>query len=150
MDTTPVSHLLNRKGHNVVSIHPIATVRDTIRIMVDHNVGAIVVMDGTRIAGIFTERDYLRRIVLQGRTSDTTQVREVMTTDVVTVPPSCTVGGCMQLMTKHKCRHLPVINTGTGLLQGLVSIGDCVKYVSEQAQHEVESLRSYISGGYMA
>ncbi|MFO8231784.1 MAG: CBS domain-containing protein [Longimonas sp.] len=149
METLPVSQLLNHKGHEVVTTTPTATVREAIRTMVDHNVGSILVMEDGTIAGIFTERDYLRRIVLQGRTSDTTQIREVMTADLVTVPPSCTVGECMQLMTEHKCRHLPVVKSD-GSLRGLVSIGDCVKYVSEQAKNEVESLRSYISGGYTA
>ncbi len=149
MDTLPVSQLLNHKGRDVITTVPNATVREAIRTMVDHNVGSILVMENDAIAGIFTERDYLRRIVLQGRTSDTTQVHEVMTVDVITVPPSCTVGECMQLMTEHKCRHLPVVKPD-GTLRGLVSIGDCVKYVSEQAKQEVESLRSYISGGYTA
>ena len=149
MDTLPVSQLLNHKGRDVITTVPNATVREAIRTMVDHNVGSILVMEDDAIAGIFTERDYLRRIVLQGRTSDTTQVHEVMTADVITVPPSCTVGECMQLMTEHKCRHLPVVKPD-GTLRGLVSIGDCVKYVSEQAKQEVESLRSYISGGYTA
>jgi len=149
METLPVSQLLNHKGRDIVTIGPSATVREAIRTMVDHNVGSILVMENDAIAGIFTERDYLRRIVLQGRTSDTTQMHEVMTTEIVTVPPSCTVGECMELMTEHKCRHLPVVKPD-GTLRGLVSIGDCVKYVSEQAKNEVESLRSYISGGYTA
>lgn len=147
METLPVSSLLGQKGREVITTTPEATVLEAIETMVDHNVGSILAMKADRIAGIFTERDYLRRIVLQGRTSDTTQVKEVMTTDVVTVPPRCTVGECMELMTAHKCRHLPVVNED-GTLRGLVSIGDCVKYVSERAKNEVESLKSYIAGGY--
>ncbi len=149
METFPVSHLLKQKGYDVITIGPTATVFEAIRTMVDHNVGSILVMEEDAIVGIFTERDYLRRIALEGRTSSTTKVHEVMTTEVRTVRPNRTIGECLSLMTKHKCRHLPVC-TREGELQGIVSIGDCVKHISTQAKEEVETLKSYIAGGYPA
>jgi len=116
--------------------------------MVQHNVGSILMMDGSEVAGIFTERDYLRRVALRGRTSRTTRVEEVMTTDVIRVKPDTSIEECMQIMTAHKCRHLPVVDEGT--LTGIVSIGDCVKQVSHDAQSEAHTLKAYISGKYPA
>jgi CBS domain-containing protein len=116
--------------------------------MVQRNVGSIVVMDGIEIAGIFTERDYLRRIALRGRTSRMTRVEEVMTPDVIRVKPDTLVEQCMQIMTAHKCRHLPVVDDGK--LVGIVSIGDCVKQVSHDAQSEADTLKAYITGQYPA
>jgi CBS domain-containing protein len=116
--------------------------------MVQHNVGSILVMDHSEIAGIFTERDYLRRIALRGRTSRTTRVEEVMTTDVIRVKPDTSVEQCMQIMTAHKCRHLPVVDDDE--LVGIISIGDCVKQISHDAQSEANSLKAYIKGQYPA
>lgn len=145
---TRVSDILRNKGHEVVTTSPEATVFECIATMVEHNVGSIVVTEGSDVSGIFTERDYLRRIVLQGRTSKTTRVDEVMTSDVITVTPDHTVEKCMSIMTAHKCRHLPVIDDGT--LTGIVSIGDCVKQVSRDAQAEAETLKAYVTGKYPA
>ncbi|NBB73134.1 MAG: CBS domain-containing protein [Bacteroidetes bacterium] len=145
---TRVRDLLRRKGHDVVATAPTATVRECIATMVKHNVGSIVVMDGAEVAGIFTERDYLRRIALRGRTSRTTRVEEVMTPDVIRVEPDTLVEQCMQIMTAHKCRHLPVVDDGK--LVGIVSIGDCVKQVSHDAQSEADTLKAYITGQYPA
>ena len=145
---TRVRDLLRRKGHNVVTTTPTATVRECIATMVKHNVGSILMVDGSEVAGIFTERDYLRRVALRGRTSRTTRVEEVMTTDVIRVKPDTSIEECMQIMTAHKCRHLPVVDEGT--LTGIVSIGDCVKQVSHDAQSEAHTLKAYISGKYPA
>jgi CBS domain-containing protein len=145
---THVRDLLRRKGHDVVTTAPTATVRECIATMVQRNVGSIVVMDGIEIAGIFTERDYLRRIALRGRTSRMTRVEEVMTPDVIRVKPDTLVEQCMQIMTAHKCRHLPVVDDGK--LVGIVSIGDCVKQVSHDAQSEADTLKAYITGQYPA
>ena len=123
---TPISSILSRKGDDIVTTTSGTTVYDTIARMVDHNVGAILVTDGDgTLQGIFTERDYLRRIVLQGRTSKTTNVEEVMTRDVICATPNHTVDDCMAMMTEKKCRHLPVLRDGH--LAGIVSLGDCVK-----------------------
>lgn len=142
----PVSNILREKGEWVISIHPEATVYETIARMVEHNVGAIVILDNGTLAGIFTERDYLRRVVLRGRSTESTPVAEVMTPDVITVSPETTVEECMQMMTRHKCRHLPV--TREGALAGIISIGDCVKQISRLAEARVEDLTQYITGGY--
>ncbi len=144
---TPVSILIKQKGDWVVTIGPEATVFATIEQMVEKNVGAVVVVESGEIRGIFTERDYLRRIVLQGRTSKTCSVGEVMTTELISVSPESTVDVCMKLMTKHKIRHLPVLREGE--LAGIISIGDCVRLLSDEAQNRVEDLERFVSGGYV-
>ena len=143
-----VEEILRQKGTDVLTTDPNSTVFDAIARMVDHNVGSILVTDDGEIEGIFTERDYLRRIVLEGRTSKTTRVEEVMTKDVVWVDPSYTADECMALMTEHKCRHLPVLSDDD--LSGIISIGDCVKQVSRTARSRVAELEKYISGRYPA
>jgi CBS domain-containing protein len=143
-----VSDILRQKGHDVVTGAPEDTVLECIATMVQHNVGSMVVVDDHRVVGIFTERDYLRRIALQGRTSRTTCVEDVMTSDVLYVTPKQTVEECLQIMTAHKCRHLPVVTDGA--LDGIVSIGDCVKQISRDAKTEVHNLKAYITGQYPA
>lgn len=143
---TPISSILSRKGDEVITIEPGATVYETIARMVDHNVGAICVTEDGALRGIFTERDYLRRIVLQGRTSKTTNVEEVMTRDVICATPGHTVDDCMSMMTEKKCRHLPVLRDGA--LSGIVSLGDCVKALLQTRENEVRDLQSFIMGGY--
>ena len=143
---TPVSALLKKKGDWVITIDPDATVYATIARMVDQNVGAIMIVERGEPVGIFTERDYLRRIVLQGRTSRETAVRDVMTTDLVTVEPNTTVDTCMGLMTARKIRHLPVLRDGH--LAGVISIGDCVRAISEHARGHVEDLQRFVAGEY--
>ncbi len=142
----PVSSLLTRKDAALVTIGPDATVFDAIRTMVDHNVGSILVTHGDALAGIFTERDYLRRIALEGRTSRETVVRDVMTTDLVTVEPDTPVDACLALMTRHKIRHLPVLREGA--IAGVVSIGDCVRARLDEARAEADELQRFVSGDY--
>lgn len=142
----PVSALLKQKGDWVVTIDPDATVFTTIGRMVEQNVGAVVVTERGEVRGIFTERDYLRRIALQGRTSRDTAVREVMTTDLVTVDPDTDVDACLEMMTRHKIRHLPVLRDGH--LAGVVSIGDCVRARLDEARGATEELQRFVSGGY--
>ncbi len=151
--STSVRDLLRHKGTDIISIRPDATVYRAIEVMVSNNVGSLLVIaprqESVRspIAGIFTERDYLRRIALEGRTSRTTRVDEVMTRDVLTVSPQNTVKECMTLMTEAKIRHLPVVQDGE--IEGLISIGDCVRQVSLDAQTEVAHLQSYIQSVVM-
>lgn len=145
MDTR-VSKILRRKGHDVVTAPPTATVRECIATMVQHNVGSIVIIDRSTIEGIFTERDYLRRVALRGRTSRSTRVEEVMSRDVIYAEPNYTVEQCMQIMTAHRCRHLPVLREEQ--LDGIISIGDCVKQISSDAQAEARQLKAYIRGQY--
>ena len=144
--STSVSSVLAQKGRDVVSIDPGATVFEAITRMVEHNVGAIVAVHGDALAGIFTERDYLRRIALEGRTSRETKVADAMTADLVTVAPDASVDACLGLMTARKIRHLPVLDDGT--LVGVISIGDCVRANAEEALREADELRRFVSGGY--
>jgi len=137
-----VKDLLEEKGTDVLTVATGMTVYECISKMVDANVGSAVVLDRADVAGIFTERDYLRRIALEGRTSRETNVEEVMTEDVLTVGLDETVRGCLAIMTKAKCRHLPVVVDGK--LSGIISIGDCVRHISKDALEEVDHLHGYI------
>lgn len=141
-----LSTLLNKKGGRIITIGPDATVFDAIGRMVEANVGAILIVDGSDVQGIFTERDYLRRIALEGRTSRDTLVRDVMTSDLITVEPDTTTGQCLALMTDRKIRHLPVLRDGE--LVGIVSIGDCVRARLDEVRSEAEDLQRFVSGGY--
>lgn len=115
--------------------------------MTDLDVGSIVVMDGNTIVGIFTERDYMRKIALEGRSSEKTEVQEVMTDEVVTVQPDDPLAGCLQVMTEIWCRHLPVVDEEENLI-GIVSIRDGVQEVVETAERETDWLLQYIEGQY--
>lgn len=137
-----VQHLIEAKGSEVISIAPDAPVIEAIRLMAERHVGALVVMEGERLAGICSERDYARKIVLQGRSSADTPVSAIMTGEVVTVRLLDTVEHCMQIVTERRVRHLPVVEGGR--VVGLVSIGDLVKAVIEDQQLELDQLQSYI------
>ncbi len=141
-----VADILRHKADKVVTIDASATVYQAIERMVENNVGSIIVLDKEAIAGIFTERDYLRRIVLRGRTSRDTPIHEAMTKDIVFVEPSSTVKECLAIMTRQKIRHLPVLDDET--LTGVISIGDCVKEVSRGAEANVRYLTEFITGRY--
>lgn len=139
---TLVSHLLDRKGRALFSIEPEAPVLEAIRMMAERHVGALLVMRGSELAGILSERDYARKVVLLGRSSAETPVRQIMTSSVITVSPDNSVQDCMRLMTEHHIRHLPVIEGGR--IVGMISIGDLVKAVIEDQQQTIEQLESYI------
>lgn len=141
-----INQILKHKGDWVITIEPGATVFKTIGRMVEHNVGAIVVKEHGAVRGMFTERDYLRRIALEGRSSKTTDVEEVMTEEVIYVGPDATVDECMALMTENKCRHLPVMRDGH--LAGIISIGDCVRELSRAQEQRLEELTRYVEGRY--
>jgi CBS domain-containing protein len=141
-----VADILATKNSQVETIEPHATVLDAIKQMVEANVGSIVVVEGDAIRGIFTERDYLRRIVIEGRTSKTAQVREVMSVELVCTDPARSVDDCMAVMTQRRIRHLPVLDGGK--LVGIVSIGDLVKSLSKEREIEIRYLTDYISGKY--
>lgn len=145
---TRVKDLLRHKGMRIVSTAPSTSVYDTIAKMVENNVGSILITEEGAVRGIFTERDYLRRIVLQGRTSQSTEVQAVMTAEVVCVDPSYTVQECLAIMTDKKIRHLPVIEEGQ--VAGVISIGDCVKELSQDALVRIQYLTDYITGQYPA
>jgi CBS domain-containing protein len=140
-----VRQLLDRKGRSVHSIGPDATVFEALEIMAKHNVGALVVLDPVgELVGIVSERDYARKVILKGRVSKDTPVREIMATGVVCVNSNQTEQGCMALMTKHRVRHLPVIDDGQ--LVGIISIGDVVSAIIEDQKLTIEQLEHYISG----
>ena len=138
-----VRQLLEAKAPEIYAIAPDAPVIDAIRLMAEKRIGALLVMEGTRLVGILSERDYARKIVLQGRSSSDTPVSTIMTADVVTVRPEDSAEHCMQVVTEQRIRHLPVLHQGQVL--GVVSIGDLVKAVIEDQQVELAQLQRYIA-----
>ena len=135
--------LLGSKTPEVFAVAPGDSVIDAIRLMAEKGVGAVLVMDGARLAGIVSERDYARKIVLHGKSSADTSVRDIMTAEVVTVNPHQTVAQCMQIVTDHRIRHLPVVEDGEVI--GVISIGDLVKAVIEDQQVQLDQLQRYIA-----
>lgn len=143
-----VSDILRSKGSHIYSIGSDASVYEAVKEMVKHNVGSLLVLDSDGVKGIITERDYLREIVLHGRTSKTTQVSEIMTTEVVAVESARPIEECMAIMSERRIRHLPVVDEGA--LVGLVSIGDLVKQIADDREVEIRYLTEYITGRYPA
>jgi CBS domain-containing protein len=138
-----VKQILDSKGYQVWSIHPDATVFEALKLMGEREVGALAVVQNGQLAGILSERDYARKVILRGRTSRDTHVREIMTSNVVTTDLDETVESCMGVMTQRRIRHLPVVDDGR--LIGMVSIGDLVKSIIEQQQFIIEQLETYIT-----
>lgn len=139
---TSVRHLLDHKGRALFSIEPEDPVLEAIRMMADRHVGALLVMRGTELAGIVSERDYARKVVLLGRSSAETPVWQIMSSPVITVAPDHSVQDCMRLMTERRIRHLPVLDGGR--VAGMISIGDLVKAVIEEQKQTIEQLETYI------
>lgn len=135
--------VLNDKGRHVYSIAPDASVFDALRVMADHEIGALPVLDGGRLVGIVTERDYARKVILLDRSSRNTRVRDIMMTRVTCVEPKRSVEECMALMTEKRVRHLPVLEDGRMI--GLVSIGDLVKAIIDEQQFIISQLELYIT-----
>jgi CBS domain-containing protein len=138
-----VRHLLEAKAPEVFAIGPDAPVLDAIKLMADKRIGALLVMESGRLVGVVSERDYARKVVLQGRSSKDTPVRDIMTAQVVSVGLQHSVDHCMQVVTERRIRHLPVLD-GDAVL-GVVSIGDLVKAVIEDQQLELDQLQRYIA-----
>jgi CBS domain-containing protein len=143
-----VAEILAGKGSTVYTVDEGKSVYDAIQEMVGKNVGALIVTKDNKACGIFTERDYLRRIVLEGRTSRETLVRDAMTDRLIVVEDSQDLEECMSIMTNAKIRHLPVIDEGR--LKGIVSIGDIIKHLAKQQEAEIRYLTDYITGKYPA
>ncbi len=139
-----VRQMLDAKSPAIHAIAPDAPVLDAIRLMASAHVGAVLVMEGPQLVGILSERDYARKVVLQGRSSADTPVREIMTSRVLTATSADTSDRCMQVMTEHRIRHLPVLD-GEDVI-GVISIGDLVKAVIEDQRAELDSLQRYIAG----
>lgn len=138
-----VRQLLEAKSPDIYSVRPDAPVIEAIRLMAEKGIGAVLVMDGTRLAGIVSERDYARKVVLQGRASSDTPVSAIMTSELITVDLDDTVDRCMMTVTDRRIRHLPVVRDGH--VEGVVSIGDLVKAVIEDQQLELDQLQRYIA-----
>ncbi len=143
----PVSGILKDKKGPVWSIAPDATVFEALELMADKEIGALMVEEGGELVGLLSERDYARKIILMGRASRTTTVGEIMASPPISVTPDCTVDEAMRTMTVNRVRHLPVLN-GTGRALGIVSIGDCVKWVITSHEKTIEQLHSYIAGQF--
>ncbi|HEY5930051.1 MAG TPA: CBS domain-containing protein [Burkholderiales bacterium] len=137
-----VQQLLESKRYAVASVTPGTTVLDALRVMAEKEIGAVLVLEGESLAGIFSERDYARKVVLQGKASKDTPVREIMTEKVVCVRPDQTIEDCMGLMTDKRIRHLPVLQNRKVI--GVVSIGDVVKEMLVEKEFVIKQLESYI------
>jgi CBS domain-containing protein len=143
--TDRVSAILKQKGEDVWSIAPDATVYDALVLMAIKEVGALLVMEGGRMVGMLSERDYARKIILKARSSKETRVDEIMISPPITISPDCSASEAMRVMTEHRIRHLPVVNAGGSVL-GMISIGDLVKWIITSQEQTIEQLHSYISG----
>ena len=139
-----VKHLLDKKGRQIFSGGPDDSVLEAIKIMAEKGIGSLVVLQDEALLGILSERDYARKVIIKGRSSETTRVSEIMTEDVLTTSSGQTVNQCMNLMTEKKIRHLPVVEDG--VVVGMISIGDLVEAIISDQQEEIEQLEQYISG----
>jgi CBS domain-containing protein len=144
--TAPISEILRGKANQVWSIAPHAKVFDAIALMAEKNIGALPVVEAGRIIGILSERDYTRKVILHGKSSRETTVREIMTSPVTTVGPATSIDACMQLITQRRIRHLPVV--ADGRLTGMISIGDLVNWIISAQSAALEQMENYIHGGY--
>jgi CBS domain-containing protein len=136
--------ILESKGHTVWSVSPTDTVLHALSVLAEHEIGAVLVLDGEKLAGVLTERDYARKVVLRGKNSRQTAVSEIMSSPVFTIHPDLRTDECMRLVTAKRVRHLPV--TEHGRLVGIVTIGDLVKSIISEQADTIEQLTSYIEG----
>jgi CBS domain-containing protein len=140
----PISSILKQKGASIVSISPTATVYDALALMAGKQVGALLVMSDSKLVGIISERDYARKVVLMGRLSKDTKVVEIMSSPVIFVSPSHSVGDCMSIITENRIRHLPVMEGDK--VAGMISIGDLVNWIITSQQEKIRHLEAYITG----
>ena len=139
-----VNDILKGKGNITLSVTPDTIILDALRLMSEKNVGALLVMENEKLIGIFSERDYARKIILKGRTALDTQVGEIMTSEVITISPDETIEQCMKLMSQKRIRHLPFVQSSK--VVGVISIGDVVKFIIEEQETVIEHFKLYISG----
>ncbi len=139
-----ISQFLEQSKRPVYSVEPCATVREALEIMAQHNIGALLVIDGQTLEGIFSERDYARKVVLKGKSSSDAKVSEIMTSKVITINTKHTIDQCMQIMTDNHIRHLPIVNDEN--VMGLISIGDVVREMMDHQKSMIERLQAYIAG----
>jgi len=140
-----VRDILETKGRDVWSISPEVTVFDALKMMADKNVGALVILDGEKVFGILSERDYARKVILHGRSSKELKVKEIMSSKVYWITPEQNIEDCMTLFTNKRVRHLPVLDKGE--LRGIISIGDVVKTIIADQESTIKHLENYITGG---
>src|SRR5437870_2820401 len=140
-----VSQLLRTKGQAILSVSPEIPVFEALQVMAEKNVGALLVVEGGELVGIFSERDYARKVILKGKSSKDTPVQEIMSSHVLYVRPEQTIEDCMALMTDKRVRHLPVLEQGK--IAGVISIGDVVKALIAEQQFIIAQLQNYITGG---
>ncbi|RNL50112.1 CBS domain-containing protein [Pedobacter jejuensis] len=139
-----VKHLLDTKQVRIISVSKNISVLDALKVMTDKNISAVLVMDEAKLSGIFTERDYARKIILQGKSSKDTMIEEVMTPNPISITLSDTIDKCMEIMTEKHIRHLPIVENDE--VKGMISIGDLVKYIIADQKQTISQLESYISG----
>lgn len=140
-----VAEILKAKGRDVWTVSSDSTVYDALQEMADKNVGALLVVEDDKLVGVFSERDYARKVILHGKASKDTLVKEIMSTEMFWVRPDQTVAGCMEIMTNKRIRHLPVLDEGR--LVGVISIGDVVKAVISEKEFAIQQLEQYITSG---
>ena len=138
-----VKNIIQNKSKSIYSVTPQTSVLDALQVMMDKNISALLVTEGPELKGIFTERDYARKIILQGKASKETSILEVMTAKLETVKLNTSIEHCMQIMTKQHIRHLPIVEDG--IVVGIISIGDLVKFIIEDQKQTIEQLQNYIS-----
>jgi len=149
MNTITIKKILQQKGYGFHAVGPEATVYDALGIMAEKNAGALLVVENGVLLGVFSERDYARKVILKGKSSKNTAVRELMSSPPISVGQSATLRDCMVLMTKNRVRHLPVVDGGIPI--GVVSIGDVVNAIISDQESTIEELEEYIAGtGYRA
>ena len=146
--SVPISALLHHKNPALWTIAPEATVFEAIKLMAEKNIGALLVMSGGSLVGVFTERDYTRKIALQGKKSMETRVREVLSSEIISAAPHHTIEECMKLITENRVRHLPVLENGK--VTGIVSIGDLVNWTISAQDAAIDQMQQYIAGGMTA
>lgn len=139
-----VQSILRKKGSVTFSISPDTVVFHALEMMVEKNVSSLVVTENEKLVGIFSERDYARKVILKGKASKTTKIKDIMSGNLITVCPSSSIDHCMQLMTNNFIRHLPVLEDGK--LVGIISIGDVVKYIIEEQKFIIQNMEQYIGG----
>lgn len=139
-----IKQLLETKGNDILTIDPNSTVYDAIKSMADHGIGSLLVMESDKLVGIITERDYSRNVILKGKSSKQTAVKDIMTSNVLCAKPDTSIKECMALMTEKRVRHLPVVDNSA--VVGVISIGDLVKVIIDDQQFMIDQLEHYISG----